>query len=148
MLWKSFLSYGVWPLSTGINLGHVKFDFTPVSWLNIPLPNFPLRREGEKDDVRFLARVEQEARNIVGGYTCTEHEAYLASIPNNGRLNHVLELTWVSYGPRPMPVSAEVLKKRKADATLKVLDNRPKVAKKKIALAVKISRSRVGAGSK
>jgi hypothetical protein len=71
----------------------VKIDFTLVSQLKIPLPNFPLHHKGEKDDVRFLARVEQEARNIVGGYTHVEHEACLTSIPNNGRLNHVLELT-------------------------------------------------------
>jgi hypothetical protein len=145
---EEFLSCGVWPLSAGVDFEHVKVDFTLVSWLKIPLPNFPLHREGEKDDFRFLARVEQEARNIVGGYTCTEHEAYLASILNNGRLNHVLELLGVSYGPHPVPISAEVLKKRKADAVVKVLGKRLKVVEKKIALTVKISRFCVGAGLK
>jgi hypothetical protein len=145
---EEFLSCGVWPLSIGVDFEHVKVHFTQVSWLKIPLPNFPLRRKGEKDDVRFLPRVEQEAKNIVGGYTCVEHEACLASIPNNDRLNCVLKLAGVSYGPRPVPVSAEVLKKRKAGAATKVSGKRPKVAEKKIALAMKISGLRAGAGSK
>jgi hypothetical protein len=126
----------------------VKVDFTLVSWLKIPLPNFPLRHEGEMDDVRFLARVKQEARNIVGCYTCAEHEACLTSIPNNGRLNRVLELMGVSYGPHLVPVSVEILKKRRVDAAMKVSGKRPKVAEEKIALAVKISGTRAGAGSK
>jgi hypothetical protein len=107
------------------------------------LPKFPLRHEGEEDDLWFLVRVEQEARNIVGGYTRVEHEACLASIPNNGHLNCVLELAGVSYGPHPVPVLAEV-----ADVIVKVSGKRPKVAEKKIAMAVKISRLRVGAGLK
>jgi hypothetical protein len=147
MLWKS-LSCGVWPLSAGVDFEHVKVDFTLVSWLKNPLPNFPLCREGEEDDVRFLARVEQEARNIVDGYMRVEHEACLTSIPNNGLLNHVLELVGVSYGPCPVPILAEVLKKRKADAPMKVSGKRPKVAEKKIALAAKISGSHMRAGSK
>jgi hypothetical protein len=69
-------------LSAGVNFEHVRVDFTLVSWLKIPLPNFPLCHEGEKDGVRFLARVEQEARNIVGGYTRAEYKACLTSIPN------------------------------------------------------------------
>jgi hypothetical protein len=84
----------------------------------------------------------------VGSYTRTEHEACLTSIPNNGRLSRVLRLTGVSYGSHPVPVSAEVLKKRKADAVAKVSGKRPKVAEKKIALAAKISGLRAGAGSR
>jgi hypothetical protein len=145
---EQFLSCEVWPLSAGVNFDHVKVHFTLVSRLKIPLPNFPLCCQGEEDDVWFLAKVEQEDRNIVGGYTCVKHNAYLASIPNNGHLYRVLKLTGVSYEPRPVPISAEVLKRRKADAAIKVLGKRPKVAEKKIALAAKISGSRVGAGSK
>jgi hypothetical protein len=110
------------------------------------LPNFPLHREDGEDDVQFLARVEQEARNIMGGYTRAEHEACNASLPNNGRLNCVLEVAGVGYGPRPVPVSAEVLKKRKADGAAKVLAKRPKVAEKKSAGLAKVSGSR-GSGS-
>jgi hypothetical protein len=142
---EAFVSSGVWLLSAGVDFEHVKVDFTSVSQLKIPLPNLPLCRE---DEVQFLMRVEQEARNIVGGYTRTEHEACIASIPNNGRLNRVLEIGGLSYGPRPVPVSAEALKKRKEDAAAKVSGKRPKVAEKKGAMAVKVFGSRVSAGSK
>jgi hypothetical protein len=126
-----FVSFGVWLLSASVDFEHVKVDLTSVSQLRIPLPNFPLCREYEEDDVQFLTRVEQEARNIVGGYTRMEHEAYIASIPNNGCLNHVLKVVGVGYGPLPVPISTEVLKKRMADAVAKVLGKRPKVADSK-----------------
>jgi hypothetical protein len=64
------------------------------------MPNFP------------LARAEQEARNIVGGYTHAEHKAYIASLPNNDRCNLMLKVAGVGYGPRPVPISTEVPKKR------------------------------------
>jgi hypothetical protein len=48
-----------------------------------------------------------------------EHEACIFGLWNNGHLNRALELTGVAYGPRPTPVSVEVLKKRKEDATEK-----------------------------
>jgi hypothetical protein len=65
----------------------------------------------------------------VGIYTHTEHEACIASVLNNGCLNCVLEVAGVSYGHHPVPVSVEVLKKRKANTAVKVLAKRPKVAK-------------------
>jgi hypothetical protein len=129
---EEFLPCGVWRLSAGVNFEHVKVDFTSVSQLKILLPNFPLRHEDEEDDVKFLARVEQEAKNIVGSYTCTEHEACITSIPNNGRLNRVLEIVGVSCGPDPVPISAEVLKKREADGAVKVSGKRPKVVERKV----------------
>jgi hypothetical protein len=106
---EEVVSCGVCPLSTGVNFGHVKVDLTPISQLKVPLPNFPLRREDGENDVQFLVGVEQEARNIMEGYTCAEHEACIASLPNNGRLNRVLKVAGVGYGPRPMPISTEVL---------------------------------------
>jgi hypothetical protein len=128
---EEFMYCSVWPLSAGVDFEHVKVDLTPVSQLKVPLPHVHLRHEGDKDDVKFLARVEQEARNIVGSYTRMEHKACIASLSNNNRSNCVLEVAGVGYGPRPMPISAVVLKKRKADAAAKVLGQRPKIAKKK-----------------
>jgi hypothetical protein len=145
---EEFLSCGVWPLSASVDFEHVKVDFTSVLQLKIPLPNFPLHHKDEEDDVRFLTRVEQEARNIVGGYTHVEHKACIISIPNNGHLNRVLKIAGVSYGPCPVPISAKVLKKRKADAATKVSGKRLKVVEKKGAMDVKISGSRAGADSK
>jgi hypothetical protein len=145
---EEFLSCGVWPLSASVDFEHVKVDFTSVLQLKIPLPNFPLHHKDEEDDVRFLTRVEQEARNIVGGYTHVEHKACIISIPNNGHLNRVLKIAGVSYGPCLVPISAKVLKKRKADAATKVSGKRLKVVEKKGAMDVKISGSHAGADSK
>jgi hypothetical protein len=96
----------------GVSFEDVKVDLTLVSNLEVPLPRFPLFHEDGEDNARLLVRVEQEARNIVGSYTHTEHEAHVSSLPNGGCLNRVLKLTGVAYGPRPVPASAEVLKKR------------------------------------
>jgi hypothetical protein len=82
----------------------------------------------------------------VGGYTRTEHEAYIASLLNNGRLNRVLKVAGVGYGPCPMLIFAEVLNKRKAEAAAKVLAKRPKLAEKKSVGLAKVSRSH-GSGS-
>jgi hypothetical protein len=145
---EEFVSCGVWPLCAGIDFEQVKVDLTPVSQLKVPLPHFPLRHENEEGDLQFMARVEQGTRNIVGGYTCMEHEACIASLLNNGCLNHVLKVVGVGYGPCPVPVSTEVLKKRKADAAAKVLAKRPKLVEKKSAGLVKVSGSCGGGGSK
>jgi hypothetical protein len=77
-----------------------------------------------------------------------EHEACTTSLPNNGRLNRVLEVVGVAYGSCPMPVSAEVLKKREADAIAKVLAKRPKVTEKKGAGLAKVSGLHASGGSK
>jgi hypothetical protein len=50
----------------------------------------------------------------------------------------VLELVGVAYGPRPAPVSTEVLKKRKADNTEKVLAKHLKAPEKKRAGATNV----------
>jgi hypothetical protein len=85
---------------------------------------------------------------IVGSYTHTEHKACIAGLQNNGRLNRVLELAGVAYGPRLVPVSAEVLKKRKEDATGKVLVKCPKVPEKKWMEIVKVIVAQVKGGLK
>jgi hypothetical protein len=129
---EEFVSCGIWPLAGDVSFEHVKVGLTPVSKLKVPLPRFPLSHEDEEeDDACFLARVEQEARNNVGSYTCAEHEACVSGLPNNGSLNCVLELAGVAYGPCFTPVSVEVLKKRKAEAGSKVLAKHPKAHEKR-----------------
>jgi hypothetical protein len=143
---EEFVSCGVWPLAAGVNFEQVKVGSTPILKLKVPLPRFLLSHEDDEDDVKFLERVEQEARVIMGSYTCTEHEACIAGLQNNGRLNRVLELMRVAYGPRPVPVSTEVLKKRKADATGKVLAKPLKVPKKRRTEIVKFTAVQVKGG--
>jgi hypothetical protein len=131
---EEFVSYSIWPLCAGVDFEHVKVDLTPVSQLKVPLPHFPLRRENEEGDLQFLVRVEQETRNIVGGYTCTKHEACIASLLNNG--------------PCPVPISTEVLEKRRADAAAKVLAKRLKLVEKKSVGLAKVSGSCEGGSLK
>jgi hypothetical protein len=145
---EEFVSCGVWLLSASVDFEHVKVDLTSVSWLKVPLPRFPLFHKDGEDDTRLLVRVKQEARNIIDNYTCTEHEACIASLTNNGCLNHMLEIAGVAYGPRSVPISPEVLKKRKADAATKVLAKRLNVYEKKGAELAKVSRVRASGGSK
>jgi hypothetical protein len=135
------VSCGVWPLPANVSFEQVKVGLTLVSKLKVPLPRFPLSREDEEDDACFLVRVEQEARNIVGNYMCVEHEAYVNGLPHNGWLNRVLELPGVAYGPRPVPAPAEVLKKRKEEASGEVLANRRKAPEKKGTESTKVSRA-------
>jgi hypothetical protein len=143
-----FVSCDVWPLPTGVSFEHVKVDSTPISKLKISLPRFPLCHEDEEDDAHFLVRGKQEARNIMGSYTHTEHEACLACLPNSGRLNRVLEVAGVANAPRPVPIFAEVLKKRKGDATVKASAKRPKVLDKKGAEPASANGACASGGSK
>jgi hypothetical protein len=145
---EEFVSCGVWPLAADVSFEHVKVDLTLVSKLKVPLPRFPLSREDDEDDTHFVVRVEQEARNIVGGYTHMEHKACIASLPNNSRLNCVLEVVGVAYGSHPVPISTEVLKKRKVDATVNVLAKRSKAPEKKGAETAKVSGAHVSGGLK
>jgi hypothetical protein len=96
---------------------------TPVSKLKVPLPKFTaVCRDGNEDEVQFLARVELEVEDIVGSYRKPEHDACLAHLHNGGRLNHIFELVGVTYGPHPMPGTeefTEAMKEWKLDATEK-----------------------------
>jgi hypothetical protein len=145
---EEFVSCGVWLLPDDVSFEHVKVGLSPVLKLKVPLPRFPLSHEDEEDDARFLVRVEQDARNIVESYTCVEHEACVSGLLNNGRLNRVLKLAWVAYGPRSTPVSTKVLKKRKAEASGKVLVKHPKVPERKGTELAKVSGVRAKGGVK
>jgi hypothetical protein len=88
-----------------------------------------------EDDVQFLVRVELEAEDIVGNYTKTEHNAFLAHVRSGGLLNHVFAFAGVAYGPR-------AVRKRKLDATGKNPSKRMKAVRKKKVDATKITPSK------
>jgi hypothetical protein len=70
-----------------------------VSKVVVPLPEFPLGRfEGESND-HFLVRVELDAENVVGSYSCVEHDVCIQGLLNRGHLNRVFEKSGVAYGP-------------------------------------------------
>jgi hypothetical protein len=95
--------------------------------------------------LKFFARIELDAEGIMGSYTCPEHDACIAGLPNGGRLNRVFKLTGVAYMPRPVPGSdafTEASKKRKADAAGKAPVKHPRVSGKKKGESAKASASR------
>jgi hypothetical protein len=74
---EEFVACGVWPLATSVSFEQVSVSVMSVSKLKLPLPKFVAARGDGEDDANFLARVEKEARVVVGSYTCPEHEACL-----------------------------------------------------------------------
>jgi hypothetical protein len=128
---EQFVACGMHPLATSVGFNKVTNVVTPVSKLKVPLPIFVAIR---KDDVQFWARVEWEAEDIMGSYTCPEHEACVMNLCNGGRLNRVFELVEVAYGPQPEPGTeefTEASKKRRMNATGKNLGKRARVLRKK-----------------
>jgi hypothetical protein len=82
----------------------------------------------------FLARVELDAEGVVGSDTHLERDACVASLRNEGHLNHVFDLAGVAYRPRPVPgpgAFSEASRKRKMDAARKTPVKRVKAPGKK-----------------
>jgi hypothetical protein len=75
---EEFVACSVWSLGAGVNVDQVSVGVTPVSKLKVPLPNFVASHKDGEDDVKFLVRVESDAKVIVGSYTRPEHDACVA----------------------------------------------------------------------
>jgi hypothetical protein len=101
----------------------------------MPLPKFVVvHKDDSEDDVKFLARVELEAKGIVGRYTRPEHDSCIANLRNVGCLNRVFELAGVAYKPRSELGTEELTKaskKRKIEAAGKNLSKRVRALGKK-----------------
>jgi hypothetical protein len=93
---EEFVACGMHPLTTSVGFDKVATLVTPVSKLKVPLPKFVVVRKDDEDDVKLLARVELEAKGIVGSCTHPEHEACIMSLRNRGRLNRVFEFAEVA----------------------------------------------------
>jgi hypothetical protein len=137
---EEFVAYGMHPLATGVGFDKVATLVTPVLKLKLPLLKFVAVHKDDEDDVQCLARVELEAKGIMGSYTHPEHEACVMSLHNEGHLNMVFELAEMAYGPRPEPGTKEFTKaskKRKMDVAGKNLSKRVRALKKKKVETVK-----------
>jgi hypothetical protein len=99
---EEFVACGVWPPAVGVSFDQVSIRVTPISKLNIPLPNFVASRKDDEDEIKFLAMVELDTKVIVGSYTHPKHDACNVGLHNEGHLNYVLELAEVAYGARSM----------------------------------------------
>jgi hypothetical protein len=121
-------------LAASVSFGEVVHGMTPASKLKLPLMKFRVVCSNDEDDIQCFARVELEAENVVGSYSCPEHEACVKCLPNRGWLNHVFELARVVYRPRLKPgteAHTEASKKRKVDAQSKTSGKRAKAPMKK-----------------
>jgi hypothetical protein len=116
---EEYMSCGLFPLSTSFSLGEVEDKETPVSKINLPIPDFLVDRLPDETNDRFRVRVELAVKNVVGSYACGEHDACIMVVLNEGRLSWVFEQADVPYGPRLEPgseASKETMIKRKNDA--------------------------------
>jgi hypothetical protein len=85
-----FIACGMYPLAVGAGFNRVATCMMPVSKLKVPLPKFTaVCKDNNEDDVQFLARVELEAKRIVGSYTKVEHDGCLVLVCNGGQLNRI-----------------------------------------------------------
>jgi hypothetical protein len=84
---EEYLACGMLPLSVNFGFGEIADGETPISKVVVPLRDLPFARVAGESNKCFLARVELEAENIVGGYNRVEHDACMMSLMNGGRLN-------------------------------------------------------------
>jgi hypothetical protein len=84
---EEYLACGMLPLLVNFGFGEIADGETPISKVVVPLPDLPFARVAGESNKCFLARVELEVENIVGGYSRVEHDACMKSLRNGGRLN-------------------------------------------------------------
>jgi hypothetical protein len=119
---EEYMACGLFPLSTGFNLGEIADGKTPLSKLVIPLPEFPIARHQEEMNDGLRAMVELAVTNIIDRYARKEHKLCAKMVPNRDRVNRVFEQAGVPYGPHLEPGSEackEAIKKRKSDVGVK-----------------------------
>jgi hypothetical protein len=100
---EEFVPCSVRPLGASVSFDQVLIGVTPVLKLKVPVPDFVASHKDDEDDVKFLARVELDAKVIAGSCTHSEHDSCITGLHNEGHLNRVLGLTGVAYGPHSVP---------------------------------------------
>jgi hypothetical protein len=132
---EEYVTCKTYPLAAIFGFESVAFSMTPMSKVEIALPLFAVGAVDAEHVKHFLAKVETEAKRVLGSFGPKEYDALMAvNIPNGGRLNRVFEQMGVSYAPRPVPGSddsQEVVRKRKSEVSKK-----PIVKKAKVGLAL------------
>jgi hypothetical protein len=88
---EEYMDYGLFPLSASFDLGEIEEGEMTVSKRTLPLLEFPVSRLRDEADDQFRARIELAVKNVVGSYAHREHDACITAVPNEGRLNKVLE---------------------------------------------------------
>jgi hypothetical protein len=92
------MACGLFPLLANFNLGEITDGEMPAPKLTQTLPEIPVERlPGETND-SFPVRVELAVVNTISRYARGEHDTCIAVVPNNGRVNRVLELAACPMG--------------------------------------------------
>jgi hypothetical protein len=93
----------MYPLSSGFDFRDVAISMTAMSKVEMALPVFPVEAIPTESANCFLAKVETNAKKLLGSYVPREHDVcVLATLPNGGHLNQVFEEMGVPYAPRPL----------------------------------------------
>jgi hypothetical protein len=124
MVWKFF------SLATGFGFKSVPLGTTLVSKVETPLPLFVVGTIAAEHANHFLAKVDMEAKKVMGSFGPREYDALrVADIPNAGCLNCIFEQIGISYFPRPQPGSTAAQltnRKRKAEVAKKSIAKKAK----------------------
>jgi hypothetical protein len=84
---EEYVACRLYPLLASVSFREVVDGVAPASKLKLSLPKFHIVRSDEEVDIKFLARVELEAENVVSNYSRPDHEGCVKFLPNGGRLN-------------------------------------------------------------
>jgi hypothetical protein len=107
---EEFIACGVWPLAHGCALGNIAPRRMPtLGGQLVRSPAFAVDLRG-RDATAFMHEVEAEAIKIVGKYAPKTETLRSWDIHgSNVRLNRVLELNNLPYGPYPEGYSGDTL---------------------------------------
>jgi hypothetical protein len=101
---EEFLACGMYPLASGISFRDIALGMTTMSKVETSLLLFPVDAISAEGDGHFLAKVETDAKRILGNYGPKEHDVLIMEKLLNGDcLNWVFEQIGVPYAPRPLP---------------------------------------------
>jgi hypothetical protein len=84
---EEYMACRLFPLVASFGLGEIADGETPVSKILLPLSEFPVARLPDETNDHFCTWVELAVENVVGRYARGEHDACIATLPNEGRLN-------------------------------------------------------------
>jgi hypothetical protein len=127
---EEYIACKIYLLATSFGFESVPLGTTPVSKVETPVPLFAVGTIAAGHADHFLAEVKKEAERVLGSFGPREYDALMvANIPNNSRLNRVLEQMGVPYFPCPQPgftASQAANKKRKVEVAKKLAAKKAK----------------------
>jgi hypothetical protein len=104
---EEYVACRIYPLAASFTFESVPLGMTLMSKVETPLPLFAVGTIAVEHADHFLAEAETEAEKVLGSFGPREYDALrVVNVPNDSRLNRILEHMGVPYFPRPEPGSA------------------------------------------